>query len=219
MGSGVIGASDPLNKYFAYGVRNAFGLDFDPVTKKLWDTENGPSSNDEVNLADPGFNSGWKDLMGFAPSGFNFNNLVSFGGKGIYSDPEFVWTLCVTPTALKFFPSSKLGPNYQNDLFVADYNNGRIYDFNLNSARTGLALSGSLADNIANTDTEAQEAVFGEGFGGITDLKVGPGDGYLYVLSIGSGAIYKIAPPDTSPPLVINTNPAYGVQVSQLPRQ
>ena len=145
--------------------------------------------------------------MGFAPSGFNFNNLVSFGGKGIYSDPEFVWTLCVAPTALKFFPSSKLGPNYQNDLFVADYNNGRIYDFNLNSARTGLALSGSLADNIANTDTEAQEAVFGEGFGGITDLKVGPGDGYLYVLSIGSGAIYKIAPPDTSPPLVISTSP------------
>ena len=102
VGSGVIGTSDPLNKYFAYGVRNAFGLDFDPVTKKLWDTENGPSSNDEVNLADPGFNSGWKDLMGFAPSGFNFNNLVSFGGKGIYSDPEFVWTLCALQLHLNF---------------------------------------------------------------------------------------------------------------------
>ena len=60
MGSGILGASDPLNKYFAYGVRNAFGLDFDPVTNKLWDTENGPSSNDEINLADPGFNrAGW----------------------------------------------------------------------------------------------------------------------------------------------------------------
>ena len=34
--------------------------------------------------------------------------------------------------------------------------------------------------------------IFGEGFGGITDLKVGPTDGYLYVLSIGNGAIYKI---------------------------
>jgi len=50
VGSGIIGSSDPLNKYLAYGVRNSFGLDFDPVTKKLWDTENGPSSNDEINL-------------------------------------------------------------------------------------------------------------------------------------------------------------------------
>jgi glucose/arabinose dehydrogenase len=211
VGSGIIGASDPLNKYFAFGVRNAFGLDFDPVTKKLWDTENGPSSNDEINLADPGFNSGWKDLMGFAPSGFNFNNLVNFGGKGIYSNPEFVWTEVVAPTALKFFASSKLGSNYQNDLFVADYIKGRIYDFNLNSARTGLDLSGSLADKIANTDTEAQAAVFGEGFGGITDLKVGQGDGFLYVLSYGNGAIYRVTTTaDTTPPTVVSTTPASG---------
>jgi aldose sugar dehydrogenase len=220
VGSGILGTSDPLNKYFAYGVRNAFGLDFDPVTKKLWDTENGPSSNDEINVADPGFNSGWMDLMGIAPSGFNFNNLVNFGGKGIYSDPEFVWTQVVAPTALKFFSSSKLGSNYQNDLFVADFIKGRIYDFDLNSARTGLALSGSLADKIANTDTEAQQAIFGEGFGGISDLKVGPTDGYLYVLSISNGAIYKVTgPTDSTPPTVVSTKPAdaaTGVEVSSL---
>jgi aldose sugar dehydrogenase len=220
VGSGILGTSDPLNKYFAYGVRNAFGLDFDPVTKKLWDTENGPSSNDEINLADPGFNSGWMDLMGIAPSGFNFNNLVNFGGKGIYSDPEFVWTQVVAPTALKFFSSSKLGSNYQNDLFVADFIKGRIYDFDLNSARTGLALSGSLTDKIANTDTEAQQAIFGEGFGGVSDLKVGPTDGYLYVLSISNGAIYKIiGAADSTPPTVVSTKPANaatGVEVSSL---
>ena len=218
VGSGILGVSDPLNKYFAYGVRNAFGLDFDPVTNKLWDTENGPSSNDEINLADPGFNSGWMDLMGIAPAGFNFNNLVNFGGKGIYSDPEFVWTQVVAPTALKFFSSSKLGSNYQNDLFVADYNKGRIYDFDLNSARTGLALSGSLTDKIANTDSEAQQVIFGEGFGGITDLKVGPTDGYLYILSIGNGAIYKItSAADSTPPTVVSTKPAdaaTGVEVT-----
>ena len=41
VGDGVIGVSSPANKYFAYGVRNSFGLDFDPITGKLWDTENG----------------------------------------------------------------------------------------------------------------------------------------------------------------------------------
>jgi glucose/arabinose dehydrogenase len=192
VGRGILGSSSPLNKYYAYGVRNSFGLDFDPVSGKLWDSENGAGSNDEINLVDPGFNSGWVDLMGMAPSGFNFNNLVNFGGKGKYSDPEFVWTQTVAPTAIEFLTSSKLGSSYQNDMFVGDFNKGRIYDFNLNSGRTALSLSGDLADKIANTDAETGQVIFGEGFGGVTDLKVGPGDGYLYVLSIGNGAIYKI---------------------------
>jgi len=194
VGTGILGASNPLNKYFAYGVRNSFGLDFDPVSGKLWDSENGPGSNDEINLAEPGFNSGWKDLMGFAPAGFNFNNLVSFGGKGKYSDPEFVWTQPVAPTAIKFQSSGALGSAYVNDMFVGDFNKGRIYNFNLNSARDGLILSGVLADKIANTDSETEQVIFGQGFNGITDLKVGPANGYLYVLSFQDGAIYQVLP-------------------------
>ena len=31
--------SDPLSKYYAYGIRNSFGIDFNPVTGKLWDAE------------------------------------------------------------------------------------------------------------------------------------------------------------------------------------
>ena len=49
---------------------------------------------------------------------------------------------------------------------------------------------------VAHTDSELEErasVIFGEGFGGITDLEVGP-DGYLYVVSIGQGAIYRIVP-------------------------
>ena len=53
------GDKSPLNRYYAYGIRNGFGLDFDPVTGKLWDTENGPSFGDEINLVEPGFNSGY----------------------------------------------------------------------------------------------------------------------------------------------------------------
>ena len=34
---------------------------------------------------------------------------------------------------------------------------------------------------------------FGEGFGGITDSEIGP-DGYLYIVSIGQGKIFKIVP-------------------------
>ena len=49
---------------FATGIRNSFGLGVDPVTGYLWDTENGPSYFDEINLVRQGFNSGWALTMG-----------------------------------------------------------------------------------------------------------------------------------------------------------
>jgi aldose sugar dehydrogenase len=44
--------------------------------------------------------------MGMAPDKFDFNNLVSFGGRGTYSNPEFVWTQSVAPTAIEFLTSA-----------------------------------------------------------------------------------------------------------------
>jgi glucose/arabinose dehydrogenase len=55
----------PLNMYYAYGIRNSFGLDFDPLTGNLWDTENGPEYGDEINLVELSFNSGWLKLVGY----------------------------------------------------------------------------------------------------------------------------------------------------------
>jgi aldose sugar dehydrogenase len=170
-------------------------MDFDPLTGKLWNTENGPSYGDEINLVEPGFNSGWLEVQGMAP--FNFyseQDLVNFWGKGNYSDPEFVWTDTVGPTAIKFLPSDKLGKQYANDAFVSDVTQGNIYRFDLANNRTGLKVEGSLADKIANNATENNDIIFGDGFGGISDLEVGPYDGYLYVVSLGHGAIYRIVP-------------------------
>jgi glucose/arabinose dehydrogenase len=42
VGNGIIGNNSLANIYYAYGIRNGFGMDFDPITKILWDTENGP---------------------------------------------------------------------------------------------------------------------------------------------------------------------------------
>ena len=75
----------------------AFGLDFDPVTGNLWDTENGLDYGDEINIVKPGFNSGWKKIQGMAPDVFNYSQLVNFDGKGKYSDPEFTWMYTVGP--------------------------------------------------------------------------------------------------------------------------
>ena len=55
------GPDDPT---FALGIRNSFGLCFDPETAQLWETENGPTEWDEINLIEPAGNYGWPDHLG-----------------------------------------------------------------------------------------------------------------------------------------------------------
>jgi aldose sugar dehydrogenase len=202
---GILGDEDPLNKYYAYGIRNSFGMDFDPITGKLWDTENGPKFGDEINLVEPGFNSGWNKVVGIwkaLPKDYQArgdlasekpDNLVDFDGRGKYSSPEFTWNNSVAPTALKFLSTNKLGKQYENDMLVADVNNYRIYHFELNQNRTALLLQAPLIDKVADSDEELNNVIFARGFGLITDLEIGP-DGYLYFVAFDEGKIYRIVP-------------------------
>lgn len=204
---GIIGDETPLNLYYAYGIRNSFGINFDPVTGNLWDTENGPGEGDEINLVEPGFNSGWAQVQGMSASSsnnndqdFNSGNLVDFDGRGTYSEPEFEWRTTLGPTALLFLHSDRLGSQYQNDIFIGSIVTGNIYRFDLNEDRTQLILAGELEDKIAETrETGTEDIVFGEGFAGISDLEVGP-DGYLYVVSLGQGKIFRIVPAGSDSP-------------------
>jgi hypothetical protein len=180
-----------VEKYYAYGIRNSFGLAFDPFTNKLWDTENGPNSYDEINLVEPGFNSGWNKLMG--PDSRDPQSVADLFTlpQSHYAEPKFSWLDPVGVTAIAFLDTDTLGAQYQGDAFVADVNNGRIYRFQLNGARNSFVLGGALSDTVADSAGELAPLVFGSGFGGITDLKVGP-DGRLYVVSIKDGKIYAI---------------------------
>ena len=185
-----------LQYYYAYGIRSSFGIDFDPVTGNLWDTENGPDFGDEINLVEPGSNSGWAEVTGLASAPENEGidieeDLVDFNGRGNYSDPEFIWQETVAPTAIKFFDSTKLGAQYENDLFVGDFKSALLYHFDLNEDRTALALPGELADKVANSPDELESVIFGRELR-ISDLEVGP-DGYLYVLTY-TGTIYRVVP-------------------------
>src|SRR5215212_424850 len=227
---GIIGNEYPLNLYYAYGVKNSFGIDFDPVTGKLWFTENGPQFGDEINLAEPGSNSGSDKLYGIWESNDlgdrlknkkgeyvtvvedNPKDLVYFNGKGHYSPPEFIWGKTVAPTALLFLDSDKLGSQYQNDMFVGSADGGRIFHFDLNDNRNGLVLKGNLTDKIAIDKTEFKDILFAEGFSIITDLKQGP-DGYLYIVSglkqsktAKFGAVFRIVPSGTTTTATTNTD-------------
>jgi aldose sugar dehydrogenase len=106
--AGIIGKDYPLNLYYAYGIHNGFGLDFDSISKHLWDTETGHYEyNDEINLVIPGFNSGYGVIQGMSKFFPNVPfDLINFNGSGKYSDLEFTWMQKVVPTDLKFLQTS-----------------------------------------------------------------------------------------------------------------
>jgi aldose sugar dehydrogenase len=137
-----------IQKIFAYGVRNSFGLAFDPQSGNLWDEQNGDDSFDELNLVEPGANLGWVQIMGPVGRIAEFKNiedkLISpftlqqrrwppsniadtpaealsrlFMLPGAhYSDPEFSWKFAIAPAAIGFLDGTALGPQYNGDLFV-----------------------------------------------------------------------------------------------------
>jgi aldose sugar dehydrogenase len=192
-------SSNNSQYHLAYGIRNSFGLTFDPLTNTLWDTENGEDKYDEINLVKSGFNSGWYKITGpMSRTNLSENELVQLNGSS-YSDPEFSWYMPIGVTDIEFFNSDKLGNKYENNIFVGDINNGKIYFFELDENRTGLKIrddhrSGAgIGDLVADNDEEASRVTFGNGFDRITDIETGP-DGLLYILSYEGGRIYRISP-------------------------
>ena len=188
-----------MNKYYAYGIRNTFGLAIDPVTGFLWEAENGDEDYDEINLVRPGFNSGWRKLMGpISESDVTKDDLVNFPNS-YYSDPAFSWNPSLGVTDIEFLDSSKLDSRYTNNIFVGDITNGNLYFFELNQNRTGLVFDNPdvQIDLVADDEEQLDDITLATGFGGITDIETGP-DGLLYILTFdqesdGEGKIYRIS--------------------------
>jgi len=84
---GTIPADNPIpgSPVFALGIRNSFGICFDPVTGDLWETENGPDRFDEVNRIEAGRNYGWPEQLG--P-----------GGAPAFADPVLAFATVIVPT-------------------------------------------------------------------------------------------------------------------------
>jgi len=146
----------------------------------------------------PGLSAKYESLVGRLQQ-FWFELTGRFGGK--YSNPEFAWNNPVAPTAIRFLYSHELGERYVNDAFVAIFNTGYIFHFELNDDRTEFVLDGDLADGAADEFNEADDLVFAKNFGRITDMAIGPDD-YLDVLAIHGleGTIYIIIPAGNNQP-------------------
>jgi glucose/arabinose dehydrogenase len=119
-------------RIWSYGLRNSYGFDFDPRTSNLWETENGPECNDELNRIIKGRNFGWgprASCGGSAPR--NTNN----SGPKPRIPPKRWYTPTIAPTGLVFCNGCGLGARDNERLFFADFNTHSIRRVVLTSNR------------------------------------------------------------------------------------
>jgi glucose/arabinose dehydrogenase len=127
---GSIPRDNPVGRIWAHGIRNSIGFAFDPLTGRLWEQDNGPECNDEINRIVWGGNFAW----GPNQSCPNTNN----SGPDPRIRPRHTFGTPVGLTGLAFCDGCGLGAAYQGDLFVGAVNDGRIRRFDLNGNRLGF---------------------------------------------------------------------------------
>ena len=192
------GVGGPIQKVYAYGTRNCFGMDFDPLTNVLWMTDNGPASYDEINLVMPGTNLGWKELSGPVSRSTGSVDSLWMAPGAIYADPEFAWLESFGVTSIHFIRGTALGRGYRYDCLVAAHNSRAIYHFEVSPDRMSLVMPDStLADFVSDNPTERDRFLWAVDVGVVTDIDTGP-DGALYVCSSSNALIYRIAATLTS---------------------
>ncbi|MBI3596397.1 MAG: PQQ-dependent sugar dehydrogenase [Nitrospirae bacterium] len=161
----------PRSYVYAFGLRNSFGLTFEPRLSlpdrqagggqagppgkaRLFATENGPATNDELDIIEPGKNYGWDD-----------DRISGVRNKPGYIDPILVYHRTIAPTGIVFYTGTRYPEVYQGKLFFTDWNEGRI--------RVVTLTGRDSVDGVSVQDDLFRHR------GGVVDLKMGP-DGLLY---------------------------------------
>ena len=166
-------ADNPIDhsKIFAYGIRNSFGFDFDPVTGDLWETENGPSCNDEVNyIPVGGRNYGWgrRQECGGLPTPRDTNN----SGPRPRFLPKMWFVNTIGITGMTFCAGCGLTGS-EGDLFFGDVNFGQIRRVALGAGRNSVAGVGGVVfdtGNVLSMESGPGGSIYYSDFSGIYRL-------------------------------------------------
>jgi glucose/arabinose dehydrogenase len=174
-GNPFAGRSGALPEIWAYGLRNAQGLAFNPADGKLWEQEHGPKGGDEINIIVKGANYGWPVVS----YGVNYDGTPVGTGKqhadGMM-DSLWHWTPSIAPSGMAFY-TGDLFPGWKGSLI-----NGAL-KFELVSR---LTLDGDKAVKEERILQGLHER--------IRDVRQGP-DGAIYLLTDNeAGRILRVAP-------------------------
>ncbi|MEO9363899.1 MAG: PQQ-dependent sugar dehydrogenase [Nitrososphaera sp.] len=161
---GTISADNPFpnSPVYSYGHRNPQGLDWDPSTGKLVETEHGPSgerglfAHDEVNVIVPGKNYGWPNVIGKANDTRYVDPILETG--------DVTWA----PSGASFYHGDKI-PEWKNKFLVATLTGQHLEVMQLNTS-------------AEKASVVSREAIFQDTYGRLRDVEEGP-DGSVYILT------------------------------------
>ena len=126
----------PGNLAWAYGIRNSYGFTFDPLTGRLWQTENGPECNDEINLVASGANHAWGPNATCATPPPPPANTNQDGSNRVM--PLAWFNPTTAPTGTAFCVGCGI-PSAEGNLFFATFNTRVVTKVVLDANRTGIA--------------------------------------------------------------------------------
>jgi glucose/arabinose dehydrogenase len=131
---GTVPDTNPIHasRIWSFGHRNSFGFTFDPQTGHLWETENGPSCNDEINLVARDGNYGWgpnENCSGSSPAETNNS------GPAPRLMPKWWIESPIGITGDAFCHGCGLGSQFEGDLFFGAVNAGQLRVLQMNGAR------------------------------------------------------------------------------------
>ena len=166
---------------YTLGHRNGHGLAINPETGDLWETEQGPSGGDEINIIRRGRNYGWP-LVSYGRDYFG-NRFSARPTRVGVEDPTVVWLPSIGLTGMTFYTGDRF-PNWKRNVFVAGLREG------------GIPRTGQLQRIVFNEQWEElrREPMLQDLKQRIRDVRQGP-DGLLYVLTAeDEGALLRIEP-------------------------
>lgn len=167
---GSIPADNPIagSRVWSWGHRNPQGLVL--AGNKLFSSEHGPNTDDEINIIEKGRNYGWPTVHGLC----NTSAEQSFCTANNVKEPLTVWTPTIAVSGMEYYNSDFLS-QWKNSLLVATLKNSRLYQLKLNEDGTAI--------------TETNE-FFTNKYGRMRDVCISP-QGKVYICT-GNGSNDKI---------------------------
>ncbi|QIL41481.1 PQQ-dependent sugar dehydrogenase [Pedobacter sp. HDW13] len=121
----------PNNPVWSIGHRNAQGLV--QVGNKIFSSEHGPDSDDEINIIEKGRNYGWPNIKGFC----NETGEQSFCSSNNVAEPLINWTPTIAPSGLAYYNSDYI-PQFKNSLLLAVLKGTKLMQLHLDAAQTKI---------------------------------------------------------------------------------